>query len=37
MLEKLKEANEDEKEIINRALKIGLQSLSEEEDEINDN
>ena len=37
MLEKLKEANEDEKEIINRALKIGLQSLSEEEVKLNDN
>lgn len=37
MLEKLKEADDGEKEIINKALNIGLQCLSEEEVKINDN
>ena len=37
MLEKLKEADNDEKEVINKALNIGLQCLSEEEVKIGDN
>ena len=37
MLEKLKEADNDEQEIINKALNIGLQCLSEEEVKIDDN
>lgn len=37
MLEKLKEADDDEQEIINKALNIGLQCLSEEEVKIGDN
>ncbi len=37
MLEKLKDAKDDEKEIISRALNIGMQCLSEEEVKLNDN
>lgn len=37
MLEKLKEADNDEKEIINKALNIGLQCLSEEEVKLDEN
>lgn len=37
MLEKLKDADEEEKEVINLALKIGMQCLSEEEVNLNDN
>lgn len=37
MIEKINEANEDEKEILYRALKIGMQCLSEEEVNLSDN
>lgn len=37
MLEKLKEVNEDEKEIVKKALEIGIRCLSEEEVNYNDN
>lgn len=37
MLEKLKYADDEEKEVINLALKIGMQCLSEEEVNLNDN
>ena len=37
MLERLKDAESEEKEIINRALKLGIQCLSEEEVNLNGN
>lgn len=37
VLEKLKDVSEEDKEIINLALKIGMQCLSEEEVNLNDN
>lgn len=37
MLEKLQYADDEEKEILNRALNIGFQCLSEEEVKLNDN